>query len=127
MLSSFTIIYGQEKENDLSIQEVTVIKSYTPSLSEVFKIREQPRVIDSIGKEKSTVRYSIFSVPVASTFIPSKGSARVLQKKKTTPKYNATVSSAFGNFNNLLLDHSAQIDLDRRQKVNWLMRFNGFF
>jgi len=127
LLSSFTIIYGQEKENDLSIQEVTVIKSYTPSLSEVFKIREQPRVIDSIGKEKSTVRYSIFSVPVASTFIPSKGSARVLQKKKTTPKYNATVSSAFGNFNNLLLDHSAQIDLDRRQKVNWLMRFNGFF
>ena len=127
LLSSFTIIYGQEKENNLSIQEVTVIKSYTPSLSEVFKIREQPRVIDSIGKEKSTVRYSIFSVPVASTFIPSKGSARVLQKKKTTPKYNATVSSAFGNFNNLLLDHSAQIDLDRRQKVNWLMRFNGFF
>ena len=127
LLSSFTIFYGQEKENDLSIQEVTVIKSYTPSLSEVFKIREQPRVIDSIGKEKSTVRYSIFSVPVASTFIPSKGSARVLQKKKTTPKYNATVSSAFGNFNNLLLDHSAQIDLDRRQKVNWLMRFNGFF
>ena len=127
LLSSFTIIYGQEKENDLSIQEVTVIKSYTPSLSEVFKIREQPRVIDSIGKEKSTVRYSIFSIPVASTFIPSKGSARVLQKKKTTPKYNATVSSAFGNFNNLLLDHSAQIDLDRRQKVNWLMRFNGFF
>ena len=127
LLSSFTVFYGQEEENDLSIQEVTVIKSYTPSLSEVFKIREQPSVIDSIGKEKSVVRYSIFSVPVASTFIPSKGSARVLQKKKSTPKYNATVSSGFGNFNNLSLDHSAQIDLDRRQKVSWLMRFNGLF
>ena len=127
LLSSFTIFYGQEKENDLSIQEVTVIKSYTPSLSEVFKIRVQPSVIDSIRKEKSVVRYSIFSVPVASTFIPSKGSARVLQKKKSAPKYNATVSTAFGNFNNLSMDHSAQIDLDRRQKVSWLMRFNGFF
>tara|TARA_B100000767_G_scaffold193264_1_gene180388 strand:+ start:7343 stop:9106 length:1764 start_codon:yes stop_codon:yes gene_type:complete len=127
LLSSFTIFYGQEKKSDLSIQEVTIIKSYTPSLSEVFKIREQPSVIDSIGKEKSIVRYSIFSVPVASTFIPSKGSARVLQKKKSTPKHNATVSSAFGNFNNLSLDHSAQIDLDRRQKVTWLMRFNGLF
>jgi hypothetical protein len=104
---------------------VTVIKSYTPSLSEVFKIREQPEVMDSIGREKRKVIYSISSVPVASTFIPSKGSAKVLQKKKSTPKYYATASAAFGNFNNILLDHAAQINLDRRQQINWLVRFNG--
>jgi len=124
LLFSFSTVFGQE-EVDLGVQEVTVIKSYTPSLLEVFKIREQPQAIDSIGREKRKVKYSIFSVPVASTFIPSKGSAKVLQKKKITPKYNATASAAFGNFNNILLDHAAQINLDRRQQVSWLVRFNG--
>ena len=125
LLFSFSTVFGQEEEVGLGVQEVTVIKSYTPSLSEVFKIREQPEVMDSIGREKRKVIYSISSVPVASTFIPSKGSAKVLQKKKSTPKYNATASAAFGNFNNILLDHAAQINLDRRQQVNWLVRFNG--
>lgn len=127
LLFSFFTIFGQEDEVTIGVQEVTVIKSYTPSLSEVYKIREQPLVIDSIGREKRKLNYSIFSIPVASTFIPSKGSAKVLQKKKSTPKYNATLSSGFGNFNNFILDHSAQINLDRRQQVSWLVHFNGLF
>ena len=127
LLFSFFNVFGQEDEDTIGVQEVTVIKSYTPSLSEVFKIREQPLVIDSIGREKRKMNYSIFSIPVASTFIPSKGSAKVLQKKKSTPKYSATVSSGFGNFNNFILDHSAQINLDRRQQVSWLVHFNGLF
>jgi hypothetical protein len=125
LLFNFSTVFGQEDEEDLGVQEVTVIKSYTPSLSEVFKIREQPQVMDSIGREKRKVTYSISSVPVASTFIPTKGSAKVLQKKKATPKYNATASAAFGNFNNILLDHAALLNLDRRQQVSWLVRFNG--
>ena len=125
LLLCFFTVFGQDDERTIGVQEVTVIKSYTPSLSEVFKIREQPVVIDSIGREKQKVLYSIFSIPVASTFIPSKGSAKVLQKKKSPPKYNATVSSGFGNFNNVILDHSAQINLDRRQQFSWLVHFNA--
>lgn len=125
LLFSFFTVFGQEEEREIEVQEVTVIKSYTPSLSEVFKIRDQPVVIDSIGQEKRNVNYSIFSVPVVSTFIPSKGTAKVLQKKKVSPKYNATASSGFGMFNVLNLDHSAQINLDRRQQLSWLVQFNG--
>ena len=125
LLLSFFTINGQEDEGAIGVQEVTVIKSYTPSLSEVFKIREQPIVIDSIVREKRKVIYSIFSIPVASTFIPSKGSAKVLQKKKSTPKYNATLSYSFGNFNNTILDHSAQINLDRTKQLSWLVHFKG--
>ena len=86
LLFSFFTVFGQEEEREIGVQEVTVIKSYTPSLSEVFKIRDQPVVIDSIGQEKRNVNYSIFSVPVVSTFVPSKGTAKVLQKKKVSPK-----------------------------------------
>ncbi len=123
---SCSLAFGQEEEeNNIGVQEVTITKSYTPSLSEVFKIRAQPSIIDSIGREKRNISYSIFSVPVASTFIPSKGGARILQKRKITPKYNATLSSALGNFSHFYLDHSAQINLDRRQYVSWLVNFNG--
>ena len=48
-LSSF--VFAQEEE-DLGTQEVTVIKSYTPSLQDVFKLRESPEVIDSIVAPK---------------------------------------------------------------------------
>ena len=80
-LTSF--VFAQEQEEDLGTQEVTVIKSYTPSLQDVFKLRESPEVIDSIVAPKKTVDYQIFSVPVASTFVPSKGTAR-----KTTAQEN---------------------------------------
>ena len=122
---SFFKMQSQEEKKDIGVQEITIIKSYTPSLSEVFKIRDQPKVMDSIGLEKRSVLYTISSVPVASTFIPSKGTAKVLQKKKAMPKYNATFSSAFGNYSNLILDHSAQINLDRKKQVSWLVHFNG--
>ena len=55
-MSSF--VFAQEEE-DLGTQEVTVIKSYTPSLQDVFKL-ESPEVIDSIVAPKKTVDYQIF-------------------------------------------------------------------
>ena len=41
-ISCFNIIVSQETKNDnkISIQEITIIKSYNPSLKEVFKVPE---------------------------------------------------------------------------------------
>ena len=118
-------VFGQESEN-IGVQEVTVIKSYTPSLQDVFKLRQSPQVIDSIIAPKKDVTYSIFSVPVASTFIPSKGSARQLQPKKKKPQFNSQAALGFGNFNQLLFDYSSNYSIDRRQKIDWLVNYNGF-
>ena len=121
-LSSF--VFAQEEE-DLGTQEVTVIKSYTPSLQDVFKLRESPEVIDSIIAPKKTVDYQIFSVPVASTFVPSKGTARKLQPKKTKPQFNSKASLGFGNFNQLRLEYNTNSAIDRRQKIDWMIYYNG--
>ena len=41
-------LYAQDDTNeDLSTQEVLVVKSYTPSLSDAFKITEGPKIPDS--------------------------------------------------------------------------------
>ena len=122
---SVGFVFGQEREN-IGVQEVTVIKSYTPSLQDVFKLRQSPTVIDSIIAPKKEVSYSIFSVPVASTFVPSKGSARKLQPKKKKPQFNSRAAIAFGNLNQLLFDYSSNYFIDRRQKIDWLVNYNGF-
>lgn len=122
---SVGFVFGQEREN-IGVQEVTVIKSYTPSLQDVFKLRQSPTVIDSIIAPKKEVSYSIFSVPVASTFVPSKGSARKLQPKKKKPQFNSRAAIAFGNLNQLLFDYSSNYSIDRRQKIDWLVNYNGF-
>ena len=122
---SVGFVFGQEREN-IGVQEVTVIKSYTPSLQDVFKLRQSPTVIDSIIAPKKEVSYSMFSVPVASTFVPSKGSARKLQPKKKKPQFNSRAAIAFGNLNQLLFDYSSNYFIDRRQKIDWLVNYNGF-
>ena len=118
-------VLAQEEKEDIGTQEVTVIKSYTPSLQDVFKLRNSPETLDSIIAPKKAVEYSIFSVPVASTFIPSKGTARKLIPKKQKPQFNSGGSLGFGNFNQLLFEYNTNFNIDRRQKIDWILYYNG--
>ena len=118
-------VYAQEEKEDIGTQEVTVIKSYTPSLQDVFKLRNSPETLDSIVAPKKEVEYSIFSVPVASTFIPSKGTARKLVPKKQKLQFNSGGSLGFGNFNQLLFEYNTNFNIDRRQKIDWVIYYNG--
>ena len=125
-LMTVSFVWGRAQVKDsIGTQEVTVIKSYTPSLQDVFKLRESPMVLDSILSPKKPVDFEIFSVPVASTFIPSKGTPRKLQPKKTKPQFNSKGSLGFGNFNQLLMEYSTNYALDSRQKLDWMVFYNG--
>ena len=124
ILSAF-LGYGQEEEDTIEVQEVTVIKSYTPSLQDVFKLRESPALIDSIGTTKKDITVEISSVPVASTFVPTKGTARKLQPKRSAPQFNSKATLGFGNFNQLLMEYNTHYAIDRRQSLDWLVYYNG--
>ena len=57
-LFGFIIAVAQDKEtDDLGTQEVTVVKSYSPSLKSVFKIRTPPEIDDSLVQKKIKVDY----------------------------------------------------------------------
>ena len=105
-------VYGQEDEN-LGTETVTVVKSYAPSVSDAFKIKSVPDLNDSIVQQKKSIQYSIFSVPVASTFSPEKGKATPVQRVKSEKLYNSSVRAALGNFSNALLDFYTSKDIDR--------------
>ena len=112
LLTIAATTYSQEDEN-LGTETVTVVKSYSPTVSDAFKIKSAPDLNDSIVQKKKEIQYSIFSVPVASTFSPEKGKATPVQKAKSEKLFNSSVTAALGNFSNALLDFYTSKDIDR--------------
>ena len=98
-VSSFST-FAQEDEN-LGTEVVNIVKPYTPTISDAFKVKETPSLNDSIGTQKKEVTYNIFSVPVASTFTPAKGKATEVEKAKPMKLYDSYASLGFGNYTSI--------------------------
>ncbi len=110
----FQVAFAQdEKEKDLGIETVTVTKAYTPTISDAFKIRSVPNMNDSIVLQKKKIEYSIFSVPVASTFAPAKGQASAVKKTPPPSLYNSYASAGGGNPANLMAKFYTSRTIDR--------------
>ncbi|MGB5378421.1 MAG: TonB-dependent receptor, partial [Muriicola sp.] len=121
MIAGLLLILGAfgQDEKDLGTETVTVVKPYSPTVSDAFKIKSAPVLNDSIILAKKEIKYSIFSVPVASTFTPAKGKAATVEKSRPEKLYNSYVSLGLGNFNNALLDFYTSRDIDRgNQRVD---------
>ena len=98
----FQVVFAQEEEKDLGTETVTVTKAYTPTVSDAFKIKSVPNMNDSIVLQKKPITYSIFSVPVASTFTPSKGTASKVERLPPPVLYNSYASLGAGLYGNVL-------------------------
>ena len=107
------ILCSRGQETEIGTETVTVVKPYSPTVSEVFKIKALPRLEDSMVLRKKQIKYSIFSVPVASTFTPAKGRAAGVQKAQPEKLFNSYASVALGNFNNALVDFYTSREIDR--------------
>ena len=127
VLGSFWVgsIAAQENES-IGIQEVLVVKSYTPSLSDAFKIKSSPVFPDSLAIFNKNVEYVIKAVPVVSTFEPNKASPLKLQQRKSMTPYNTFFSGGLGNKNQLYFNVSSVIELDRTQRFGVLLYRDGF-
>ncbi len=94
-----TVLFGQEKKKDtLDTEVINVVKPYTPTVSDAFKIKIAPEINDNSINQKKPLEYSIFSMPVASTFTPAKGKAKVLRVDPSAPIYENYITAGFGNF-----------------------------
>ncbi len=105
-----------QEEEDLGTETVTVVRSYTPTVSDAYKIRTLPSLNDSIVLQKKPISYSIFSVPVASTFTPAKGRAASVERAAPEKLFNSYASIGLGNYNNALLDFYLSQGYDRGRK-----------
>lgn len=95
------IIVGQKKDENIGSEVVNVVKPYTPTISDAFKVKETPSMEDEETAKKENIQYSIFSFPVASTFTPSKGKAANVDKTEKEKLFNNYATLAAGNYGNI--------------------------
>lgn len=115
-LSLLGPVLAQETK-DIGTETVTVVKPYSPTVSDAFKLKSSPTLDDSIVLQKKKINYSIFSVPVASTFTPAKGRASRVKKTPPPTLYNSYASIGLGNFNNAMVDLYTSREFNRGENL----------
>ena len=57
------IVLAQKKDENIGTEVVNVVKPYTPTISDAFKVKETPALEDEDNTKKEVIKYSIFSFP----------------------------------------------------------------
>lgn len=89
-----------KKKDSVGTEVVNVTSDYQATLNDAFKINDNPLVDDEVTPKKE-VKYTIFSVPVASTFAPAKGEAAKVDNDSLTNFYNNYALFGYGNYNTI--------------------------
>ncbi len=116
------VVFSQKKKKDrITTEEINVVKPFSPTVSEAFKINAEPK-IDSVELgNKKEISYSINSIPVASTFTPAKGKAKTLQRIPKERFYNNFISAGYGNYSTPIIEIFAHSNSSNYND------FGGFF
>ncbi|MBA3986013.1 MAG: TonB-dependent receptor, partial [Flavobacteriales bacterium] len=112
-------------QNPIGTEVINVVRPYTPTVSDAFKIKETPSLTDSLATDKKSVNYSIFSVPVASTFTPAKGKATTVERKKQEKLFSNYATLGFGNYNAVLAEFYSNFQISRTDNVGFFLKHNS--
>lgn len=124
-LSMFLIGGVLFAQDPIDSETVTVVKPYTPTVKDANKIKQTPSQSDSVRTEKRPVQYSIFSVPVASTFTPAKGRATTVERERRVKVYDNYASLGFGNYGNLLAEFYSNLEVNRSDNFGIYLDHNS--
>ena len=103
LILAISITYSQEKKGNekakdtIKTEVVNVVTSYVPKITDAFKIKQKPIIKHTKNTEKKALQYQIFSVPVASTFIPKSGVMKKVDLGKKERLYDNYFSVGLGN------------------------------
>ena len=120
MLLQFS--FAQKKESTIGSEEVNIVKPYTPTISDASKIKESPVLDDEGNAKKETIKYSIFSFPVASTFAPAKGKAEGVDKEAKEKFYSNYATLAAGNYGALNAELFVNQELNNNDYIGGMFR-----
>ena len=110
--------FAQERTKDtLDTEVLTVVKPYTPTVADAFKIKENPNLDDETTTTKKEIKYNIFSIPVASTFTPAKGKAATVNKAKSIKLFDNYASLGVGSYTTILGEVYLNQELSRGENV----------
>ncbi|MEO8238080.1 MAG: TonB-dependent receptor [Flavobacterium sp.] len=125
LLFVFQVSFAQKKGETIDTETVNVVKPYSPTISDAFKVKETPSLDDSGNQPKETIKYSILSVPVASTFTPSKGKAEGVEKSKQERLFSNYATLGVGNYGTLNAELFVTQDLGNNDFVSGMFRHHS--
>lgn len=111
-------IWSQQEQDTIKTDRLIITKQYSPTVNDAFKIKTKPDVTEETTLPERKINYPLISVPVASTFQPTKGRAASLRMSKERDEiYNHYVRLGFGNYTNFLADYLGSLQLNAKQKL----------
>lgn len=120
-LAGFSV-FAQKKDENIGSEVVNVVKPYTPTISDAFKVKETPVIEDDENTQKEEIKYNIFSFPVASTFTPAKGRAAGVEKEKAEKLYNNYATLGVGNYGTINAELFVTENLNKNEYVGGMLR-----
>lgn len=122
VLAASQFVCAQKKDENIGTEVVNVVKPYTPTISDAYKVKEVPVIEDQETTKKEEVKYQIFSFPVASTFVPAKGKAAAVDKAKQEKLYPNYATSGFGNYKTAFGELFISHEIDKFQYAGGMFR-----
>ncbi|MEI7508188.1 MAG: hypothetical protein WCJ62_01845 [Flavobacterium sp.] len=116
------ISFAQKKDENIGTEVVNVVKPYTPTISDAFKVKETPTIDDEDNTKKENIQYNIFSFQVASTFTPSKGKAAVVDNGAKEKIFSNYATLAAGNYANINAELFVTQTLENGDYVGAILR-----
>lgn len=125
LLVTVQTTFAQKDDKDLGTEVVNVVKPYTATISDAFKVKETPALDDEDNSQKEPIQYTIFSFPVASTFTPTKGKAEGVEKSKKEKLFNNYATLGFGNYGTVIGELFVTENLSRNAYVGGMLRHHS--
>lgn len=113
---------AQKKDENIGTEVVNVVKPYTPTISDAFKVKETPVIEEEQDAKKEEIKYNIFSYPVASTFSPAKGKAATVDKEAREKYFANYATLGLGNYGTVNAEVFVTHNLDDTQYVGALLK-----
>ncbi len=113
---------AQKKDENIGTEVVNVVKPYTPTISDAFKVKETPVMEDDDNTQREEIQYNIFSFPVASTFTPAKGKAAGVDRPQREKLYNNYATLGIGNYGTVNAELFITENLNRNEYVGGMLR-----
>ncbi|MFY8097776.1 MAG: TonB-dependent receptor [Flavobacterium sp.] len=114
--------FSQKKDENIGSEVVNIVKPYTPTISDAFKVKETPASEEEVPEPKLPIAYQIFSFPVASTFIPSKGKAADVDKEELEKGFSNYALLGIGNYGTVNAEVFVAHQLSRTDYVGGFLR-----
>ncbi len=114
--------FAQKDDQDLGTEVVNVVKPYTPTISDAFKVKETPVIEDEQDTQKEEIKYNIFSFPVASTFAPAKGKAASVDREAKEKLFSNYATLGVGNYGTINAELFVTHNLNRNEYVGGMLR-----